>query len=90
MDYHDYSIAAKGYRKDLLERYLPFMDDKTFYVVEVAYRATLGGKRLIEVPVACEDLRGSRFNLMHEGVYKFGNLFRLWASCRLKPGVRRQ
>ena len=76
--FHDYSIAAKGYRKTLVEKYLPFMDDQTFYVVEIVCWASRDGKRLREIPVACTDLRGSRFNLIHEGIYKFGNLFLLW------------
>ncbi len=78
INFHDYSIAAKGYRKSLVQRYLPFMDDKTFYVVEIVCWACQDGKRLKEIPVKCTDLRESRFNLIHEGVYKFGNLFRLW------------
>ena len=76
--FNDYSIAAKGYRKALVERYLPYMDDQTFYVVQLVYWASRDGKRLREIPVGCTDLRGSRFNLIHEGVYKFGNLFWLW------------
>lgn len=76
--FHDYSIAAKGYRKALVERYLPFMDDQTFYVVEIVCWASRDGKRLREIPVACTDLRESRFNLIHEGIHKFGNLFLLW------------
>ncbi|MBW1782072.1 MAG: hypothetical protein JRL30_15180, partial [Deltaproteobacteria bacterium] len=64
--------------KALVERYLPFLDDKTFYVVEIVCWACREGKRLREIPVACKDLRDSRFNLIHEGVYKFGNLFLLW------------
>ena len=78
INFHDYSIAAKGYRKALVEKYLPFLDDKTFYVVEIVCWAYQDGKRLKEIPVECEDRRGSRFSLIHEGVYKFGNLFRLW------------
>ena len=78
INFHDYSIAAKGYRKALVEKYLPFLDDKTFYVVEITCRAYQDGKTLREIPVECEDRRESRFNLLHEGVYKFYNLFRLW------------
>ena len=78
INFHDYSIAAKGYRRDMAQRYLPHTDDLTFYVVEIVYRAHRDGRRLTEVPVQCHDMRGSRFNLIHEGVYKFGNLFLLW------------
>ena len=80
INFHDYSIAAKGYRKALVEKYLPFLDDKTFYVVEITYRACKDGKTLREISVECEDRRESRFNLIHEGGYKFYNLFRLWLS----------
>ena len=78
INFHDYSIAAKGYRRALAEKYLPFIDDKTFYVVEIVCRAYQDGKHLKEIPVECEDRRGSRFSLIHEGVYKFYKLFRLW------------
>ena len=86
INYHDYSIAAKGYRKDLLKRYLESIDDHTFYVVEIVHRAARDGFRISEIPVNCMDMRESRFNLLNEGVYKFGNLFRLWLKSRyLKP-----
>ena len=78
INFNDYSIAAKAYRKNLAEQYLPYIDDKTFYVVEIIHRACREGKRLKEIPVSCVDMRGSRFNLLHEGLYKFGNLFLLW------------
>ncbi|MCG6878681.1 MAG: glycosyltransferase family 2 protein [Deltaproteobacteria bacterium] len=82
INYHDYSIAAKGYRKGLLEKYLDYIDDHTFYVVEIVHRASRDGYRILEVPVNCMDMRESRFNLVHEGVYKFGHLFRLWLKTR--------
>lgn len=82
INYHDYSIAAKGYRKDFVKRYLAHVDDHTFYVVEIVYYASRDGRRLMEIPVNCLDIRGSRFNLLHEGLYKFGHLFRLWLKTR--------
>ena len=82
INYHDYSIAAKGYRKDLLKRYIEHVDDHTFYVVEIVHRASRDGYRILEIPVNCLDMRGSRFNLLNEGIYKFGNLFRLWLKSK--------
>jgi len=82
INYHDYSIAAKGYRKTLLKQYLPHIDDHTFYVVEIVYRASRDGYRILEIPVNCMDMRESRFNLLNEGIYKFGNLFRLWLKSK--------
>lgn len=86
IDFHDYSIAAKGYRKELVKNYLHCIDTKTFYVVEIIYRASREGKRLKEIPVQCIDERESRFNLIHEGIYKFGNLFLLWLSS-VSPNI---
>ncbi|MBI9075610.1 MAG: glycosyltransferase family 2 protein [Desulfatibacillum sp.] len=77
--FHDYSIAAKAYRTDMVKKYLPYADDLTFYVVKIVYFAARDGHRITEVPVSCHDMRESRFNLVHEGFYKFGNLFLLWA-----------
>jgi len=86
INYHDYSIAAKGYRKDLVRRYFEHIDDHTFYVVEIVHRASRDGFRILEIPVNCLDMRESRFNLLNEGVYKFGNLFRLWLKSKhLRP-----
>ena len=85
MDFHDYSIAAKAYRKEMVSQYLNGIDKHTFYVVNIVYRATRAGYRLKEIPVSCVDLRESRFNLIHEGFYKFGNLFRLCLTEYLHP-----
>ena len=82
IDFHDYSIAAKGYRKSLVQRYSRHLDNHTFYVVSMVYHTSRDGKRLVEIPVQCHDLRDSRFNLAHEGVYKFSRLFGLWSSTR--------
>ena len=90
INYHDYSIAAKGYRKDLVQRYLEHIDDHTFYVVEMVYRASRDGRRIVEVPVDCRDMRGSRFNLLNEGIYKFGNLFKLWLETFRPHPYRRR
>jgi glycosyltransferase involved in cell wall biosynthesis len=79
IDQTDYSIAAKAYRTDTVERHLGRVDDLTFYVVQVVYHLTREGRSVVEVPVDCHDMRESRFNLVHEGFYKFGNLFLLWA-----------
>ncbi|MBI5843038.1 MAG: glycosyltransferase family 2 protein [Deltaproteobacteria bacterium] len=76
--FHDYSIAAKAYRTASARRYLDFLDKKTFYVVIMVHLATADGLKITEIPVSCHDMRESRFNLLHEGVYKFGNLFLLF------------
>jgi glycosyltransferase involved in cell wall biosynthesis len=77
LSFTDYSIAAKGYRKDVVLPCLHMLDTHTFYVVLLLYHAFHQGKRIVEIPVACRDSRASRFNLVHEGFYKFSRLFGL-------------
>ncbi|MGR3179108.1 MAG: glycosyltransferase [Candidatus Anammoxibacter sp.] len=78
LDYVDYSIAAKAYKKDVIERYLDKCDSGTSYVLQVIYFAYKDGFKIIEIAVACDDNRKSKFNLLNEGLYKYKSLIRLW------------
>ena len=78
LPYVDYSIGAKAYRKKTILRYLNSIDYGSSYVIEIIYRAWCNTTKIIEIPVWCEDTRKSKFNLLHEGVYRFSNLFKLW------------
>jgi glycosyltransferase involved in cell wall biosynthesis len=82
MTYEDYSIAAKAYRVETLKRYAACIDAGSAYVLEITYLAQRGGARVVEVPVSCEDWRQSKFNLVHEALYKYGKLFRFWLRTR--------
>ena len=78
LSFEDYSIAAKAYRRNVLLKYLYKIDHGTSYVIDVICLVHRGGGQIIETPVWCEDYRTSKFNIIHEGVYRFSNLFRLW------------
>lgn len=78
----DYSIGAKGYRRSVLLRYEKVMDDWTFYVQRILYEASRDGLQIEQVPVRCDDERASQFNLLQEGLYRFGCLLRLWFGGR--------
>ncbi len=78
VDYADYSIAAKAFRRSLLQRYEYLIGSGTAYVIDMVYYVSRDGGRVIQIPVDCEDHRQSKFNLIHEGFYKFYNLGRLW------------
>jgi glycosyltransferase involved in cell wall biosynthesis len=75
--FHDVSIGAKAYRKELLNRYERLIGRGSNYVIDVLVQAWRDGLRIEELSVACEDNRKSHFNLLHEGVYRFGHLFAL-------------
>jgi len=81
--FHDVSIGAKAYRKELLDRYERLIGRGSNYVIDVLVQAWRDGLRIEELSVACEDNRKSHFNLLHEGVYRFGHLFALVLRRRL-------
>ncbi len=83
LNFQDYSLAAKGFRKSLVERFWGWVGPETSYVLNLIYMAHRAGLKIIEVPVFCHDERGSRFNLAHEAVTRFHRLFQLWLRNRL-------
>ncbi len=78
LNFHDYSIAAKGYRKRDIMDYLQRIDDGSSYVIEILYLAKKNGLKMTEIPVFCEDTRRSKFNIYAESVYRLKNLLSLW------------
>jgi glycosyltransferase involved in cell wall biosynthesis len=82
MPYRDYSIGAKAYRTEAIRPFWRFIDRHTFYTQELLYQLQSQGRRIIEIPVTCEDRRTSRFNLLHEGIYRYGKLCGLWIRSK--------
>jgi glycosyltransferase involved in cell wall biosynthesis len=78
MAWEDYSIAAKAFRVATLRRFADRINTGSSYVIEICYYTQRTGGRITQVPVACEDWRKSKFNLLHEGFYKYGHLLGLW------------
>jgi glycosyltransferase involved in cell wall biosynthesis len=78
LSFEDYSIAAKAYQRSLLLDHLDQIDHGTSYVIDIICLVHRNGGRIIEIPVMCEDYRPSKFNILHEGFYRFWNLFKLW------------
>lgn len=76
----DYSIGAKAFKKSVLMRYRSEIDAYTAYILRILFRAKKDGFKIEEVGVKCVDTRGSRFNLLYEGVYKFYSLFKIWLA----------
>jgi glycosyltransferase involved in cell wall biosynthesis len=78
LPYRDYSIGAKAYRTDSVRPFLRHVDRHTFYTQHLLYRLQQEGKKITEIPVNCRDHRKSKFNLLHEGFYRFYKLFALY------------
>jgi glycosyltransferase involved in cell wall biosynthesis len=85
IDYDDYSIAAKAYRVDTARRFIDRINEGSSYVIEMCFLTTRAGGRIVQIPVQCEDWRKSKFNLLHEAVYKYSHLFGLWMKGRRMP-----
>jgi glycosyltransferase involved in cell wall biosynthesis len=77
LKYVDYAPGAKAYRKDFVMKYLKYIDDYTSFVLNLAFIAKLKKEPVVEIPIACEDKRKSRFNLLREAVSKYQGLFSL-------------
>lgn len=74
LNFTDYSIGAKGYRKsDIIDR-IQYVDHGSFYVIDIIYHVKKKGKKIVEIPTMCYDTRNSKFNLFHEVIYRGGKL----------------
>jgi len=85
LPFEDYSIGAKAYKRNLVLDYITRIDKGTSYVLNIAYLAFRDERKVIEIPVRCEDYRESRFNIVSEGLYRFWELFRLWYVEKMVP-----
>lgn len=84
--YDDYSIAAKAYRVETARRFADRINEGSSYVIEMCFLTKRAGGRIVQIPVECEDWRQSKFNLLHEAVYKYSHLFELWLKSRRTSG----
>jgi hypothetical protein len=86
LEFTDYSIGAKAYRRQTVHPYLQSLAQGSAYVVQIIAWAKRNGARITEIPVWCEDHRKSKFNLPREGVYRFSSLFLLWFQQHVMRG----
>lgn len=84
LEFTDYSIGAKAYRRSAVMPYLPLLADGSAYVVQLIAWGHRDGVAVAEIPIWCDDRRRSKFNLLHEGLYRFGSLFLLWLQVCLR------
>lgn len=90
LPFHDYSIGAKAFKREMLLGFKHLIDGHTAYVGNLVFAAHRAGLPVIEVPVGCSDKRRSRFNLCHEGLYRVGWLLRLFWRYKMRGGDPRR
>jgi len=78
LEYDDYSMAAKAYKRDFVLKHIDRLDDGTSYVVELIYFAKKAGQKIADIPVDCFDKRQSKFNIVNESIYRFNRLISLF------------
>ena len=78
INFSDYSIGAKGYRKKDIIGKIKEINSGSFYVNMLIYYVKKKNKKVVEIPVFCHDTRKSKFNLMDEIFYRLKNLLSFW------------
>ncbi|MFP4083008.1 MAG: glycosyltransferase [Candidatus Aminicenantes bacterium] len=78
LQYSDYSIGAKAYRRPAVLPHLNHIDPGTGYVLNLIHCLRKSGNQIVQIPVSCEDRRESKFSLPYEGFYRFYHVFKLW------------
>ncbi|MDR4507446.1 MAG: glycosyltransferase family 2 protein [Candidatus Brocadiaceae bacterium] len=89
LKFNDYAPSGKAYRKSVVANYLPYTDHGTSYVVETIFRASRDNRSIIQIPINCDDRRKSKFNLFHEGLYRYCHLFKLIFARYIHDGSAR-
>lgn len=78
----DYSLGCKAFRKSSIINALPHIENWTGYVIELCLYLQRRKRHIVQVGINCEDSRPSRFNLLHEGLYRYYHLFKCWRLTR--------
>jgi glycosyltransferase AglD len=78
----DFSMGAKAYRKEVILPILDSIDHWTAYVFEICVWLIENKKTVLQIGVTCDDQRKSHFNIWHEGLYRYGNLVRVWRELK--------
>lgn len=78
----DYSMSAKAYRRAAILPILDKIDRWTAYVFEITVWLHRQKKNIVQIGVTCDDHRQSRFNIWHEGFYRYAHLFKLWRRLK--------
>jgi glycosyltransferase involved in cell wall biosynthesis len=80
----DYSMGAKAFRREAILPALESIDSWTGYVFELCLFLQNKGKKIVQIGIDCDDRRKSRFNILHEGFYRYRHLYRCWKLSRTK------
>lgn len=78
----DYSIGVKAFRRAAILPALSFLDPWTGHMLELSVYLRKRNKRIIQIGVDCDDTRRSKFNLWHEGFYRYRHIYHVLRAAR--------
>ena len=78
----DFAPSTKSFRRSSILPVLDHLDPWTGYVFELCVYARIKGLRVLQIGIDCEDRRKSKFNLLHEGLYRYAHLYRCYRQVR--------
>lgn len=73
----DFSMGSKVFRRSDIMPIASRLDGWTGYILEIIIHLNLKKKKIVQISVDCNDTRRSKFNLLHEAVYRFSHLRRV-------------
>lgn len=78
----DYSIGCKAFQRAAILPALDSLDPWTGYILDLALYLNQTERKIVQVGIDCDDNRESRFNILHEGIYRYNHLFRCWRRMK--------
>ena len=89
LDFSDYSIGAKGYRKPEIINRINKIGSGSFYVIALIYFAKQKNRKIVEIRTSCRDTRKSKFSLRNEVLYRLKNLLIFWFREKIAKRIIR-
>ena len=80
----DFSQDSKAFHRADILPILKNLDPWTGYPLELAIYLSFRNKRVIQVSIDVKDNRSSRYNLIHEAIFRYSHLFRCWRETKRK------
>lgn len=78
----DFSQDSKAFHRSDILPALDHTDPWTGYPLELAVYLSFRNKRIIQVSIEVKDTRSSRYNLIHEALFRYSHLFRCWRKSK--------
>jgi glycosyltransferase involved in cell wall biosynthesis len=83
LQFSDYSMSAKGYKRNDIIGDVDRVDRGSSYVIELMFFAEKRKLETKQIPVHCVDGRSSKFTFVSEVLYRLTRLLNLWLTGKV-------